>query len=162
MADLNNETKDETKEKVDKVEEVKNSIEEKVEEIKDTIDDKIKSVTDSKNKYKWIVFLVGIGIILFLIIGYTIGKYNPDPNGEAVQELLDKMLKEEKIKFEQTLKEKNLEISNIQRELNQSQIMNNEYQKEIDSLKVKYDQIVEPKTNIEIRKRLKDMGYVTY
>lgn len=151
MSDLN-----EIKDKVE------DEVKEKVDEIKNTVDEKIKSLSDTKTKNKLIVFVVGIGIIIFLIIGFTVGRYNPDPNSQAVQDLLDKMIKDEKNKYEQTLKEKDVIISNIQDQLNKSQIMNNEYQKEIDSLKVKYEQIVEPKTNQEIRKRLKDMGYVTY
>ena len=108
-----------------------------------------------------IVIISIIAIISFTIIGFTYGKYNPDPNSEVVQELLNKMLTDEKLKYEQIINGKDNEINTInkQLELSMSIIQNNK--KEITNLKNKIKNIKPPENEKEIRSRLKDLGYET-
>jgi uncharacterized protein YjcR len=122
--------------------------------------DKIILVTkDSKTK-----LIVGIciaSIIIFTFIGFTFGKYNPDPNSQVVQDLLSKMLSDEKAKHEQIINEKDAEISKILIKLNDSITVIIENEKEINKLKSKINSIKPPQNEKEVRDRLKDLGYET-
>jgi uncharacterized protein YjcR len=122
--------------------------------------DKIILVTkDSKTK-----LIIGIciaSIIIFTFIGFTFGKYNPDPNSQVVQDLLSKMLSDEKAKHEQIINEKDAEISKILIKLNDSITVIIENEKEINKLKSKINSIKPPQNEKEVRDRLKDLGYET-
>ena len=122
--------------------------------------DKIILVTkDSKTK-----LIIGIciaSIIIFTFIGFTFGKYNPDPNSQVVQNLLSKMLSDEKAKHEQIINEKDAEISKILIKLNDSITVIIENEKEINKLKSKINSIKPPQNEKEVRDRLKDLGYET-
>lgn len=129
-------------------------------EITDKIKDKV-IVLASNNNSRVIIVISIIAIISFTIIGFTYGKYNPDPNGQIVQELLNKMLSDEKLKYEQIINGKDIEINTInkQLELSMNKIKDNE--KEISKLKNKINSI-KPPTNInEVKLRLKELGYET-
>ena len=129
-------------------------------EITDKIKDKVIVLTSNTNSRVIIVISI-IAIISFTIIGFTYGKYNPDPNSQIVQELLNKMLSDEKLKYEQIINGKDIEINTInkQLELSMNKIKDNE--KEISKLKNKINSI-KPPTNInEVKLRLKELGYET-
>ena len=122
--------------------------------------DKIILVTkDSKTKL--IVGICIVSIIIFTFIGFTFGKYNPDPNSQVVQNLLSKMLSDEKAKHEQIINEKDAEISKILIKLNDSITVIIENEKEINKLKSKINSIKPPQNEKEVRDRLKDLGYET-
>jgi len=122
--------------------------------------DKIILVTkDSKTKL--IVGICIVSIIIFTFIGFTFGKYNPDPNSQVVQDLLSKMLSDEKAKHEQIINEKDAEISKILIKLNDSITVIIENEKEINKLKSKINSIKPPQNEKEVRDRLKDLGYET-
>lgn len=122
--------------------------------------DKIILVTkDSKTKL--IISICIASIIIFTFIGFTFGKYNPDPNSQVVQDLLSKMLSDEKAKHEQIINEKDAEISKILIKLNDSITVIIENEKEINKLKSKINSIKPPQNEKEVRDRLKDLGYET-
>jgi len=125
------------------------------------IEDKFIAITNNP-KTKFIIIGFIISLIIFLTIGFTIGKYNPDPNSKIVTELLNKLLYEDKLKYDQIIKEKDSQISNIQLQLNQSQNINSNYQKEISKLKNQLNNIKPPENENEIRERFKGLGYETY
>ena len=129
-------------------------------EISNKIKDKLIILTKDNNSRIIIVILI-IAIFLFTIIGYTYGTHNIDPNSQEVQELLNKMLSDEKLKYEQIINGKDIEINTInnQLELSMNKIKDNE--KEISKLKNKINSI-KPPTNInEVKLRLKELGYET-
>ena len=122
--------------------------------------DKIILVT-KESKTKLIIGICIVSILIFTFIGFTFGKYNPDPNSQIVQELLNKMISDEKLKYEQIINGKDIEINTInnQLELSMNKIKDNE--KEISKLKNKINSI-KPPTNVnEVKLRLKELGYET-
>ena len=122
-----------------------------------------KTITNLKNSKTTILVLIGVGtIIAFLVIAFTIGKYNPDPNSQVIQELLSKMLSDEKSKYEQIINKKDMEINKINNQLNNSMVIITNNEKEIVKLKNKISSIKPPVNELEIRTRLKDLGYETY
>lgn len=122
--------------------------------------DKIILVTkDSKTK-----LIIGIciaSIIIFTFIGFTYGKYNPDPNSQIVQELLNKMLSDEKLKYEQIINGKDIEINTINKQLELSMDKIKDNEKEIAKLKTKINSIKPPQNISEVKLRLKELGYET-
>jgi len=115
-----------------------------------------------QNKSKIIYGVVIVAFILILFIGFAAGKYYPDPNSKTVQTLLNQQLATAKEQYNQTIKDKDQQISDIQTKLTQSQTINLNYQKQITVLKGKMNNIVAPKTDSETRARLKEMGYETH
>ena len=122
--------------------------------------DKIILIT-KESKTKLIIGICIASILIFTFIGFTFGKYNPDPNSQVVQNLLSKMLSDEKAKHEQIINEKDAEISKILIKLNDSITVIIENEKEINKLKSKINSIKPPENEKEIRQRLKDLGYET-
>lgn len=122
--------------------------------------DKIILIT-KESKTKLIIGICIASILIFTFIGFTFGKYNPDPNSQVVQELLSKMLSDEKAKYEQIINEKDTEITKILIKLNDSEAKVISNQKEIAKLKSKINSIKPPENEKEIRQRLKDLGYET-
>lgn len=110
----------------------------------------------------WIsLVVVFIALCLVLIIGITFGKYHPDPNSELVKELIEEKIHEEKVIFEQTIKDKDKKLIEIQTKLNESSVINASYIKAITELNSQLKKIQKPKDNKETRKRLKELGYET-
>jgi chorismate mutase len=128
-------------------------------ETKNLKDKVILETKDSKTKL--IIGICIVFILVFTFIGFTYGRYNPDPNSKVVQELLSKMLSNEKDKYEQIINEKDREITNILIKLNDSIAKTIENEKEIAKLKNKINSIKPPQNEKEIRQRLKDLGYET-
>jgi len=122
--------------------------------------DKIILIT-KESKTKLIIGICIASILIFTFIGFTFGKYNPDPNSQVVQDLLSKMLSDEKAKHEQIINEKDAEISKILIKLNDSITVIIENEKEINKLKSKINSIKPPQNEKEVRDRLKDLGYET-
>jgi hypothetical protein len=110
--------------------------------------------TKESKKTKWIVGGIIVAFIAIAIIGFTTGRYNPDPNGAVVMQLIEKMKLEEKAKYDE-------KVLSIQTQLNQSQSINLSYQKEINNLNTKIKNIKVPQDIKEIRERLKVLGYET-
>jgi len=103
---------------------------------------------------------VAIGaIILFLIIGFTIGKYHPDPNSQAVQDIVNKQLAEDKAAYEQTIKEKNAQLDDLSKQLINSNKIIYIYREQLNNLNVKVANIKPPKTMTEAKTRLRGMKY---
>ena len=122
--------------------------------------DKIILIT-KESKTKLIIGICIVSILIFTFIGFTFGKYNPDPNSKVVQDLLSKMLSDEKAKHEQIINEKDTEITKILIKLNDSITVIIENEKEINKLKSKINSIKPPQNEKEVRDRLKDLGYET-
>lgn len=126
----------------------------------DNLKDKVILVTNN-SKTKLIVGICIVSILVFTFIGFTYGKYNPDPNSQVIQELLSKMLADEKSKYEQIMNQKDTEITNILIKLNDSIAKTIENEKEIAKLKTKINSIKPPQNEKEVRSRLKELGYET-
>jgi len=118
-------------------------------------------LVNNDSKTKLIIGICIVSILIFTFIGFTFGKYNPDPNSQVVQDLLSKMLSDEKAKHEQIINEKDAEISKILIKLNDSITVIIENEKEINKLKSKINSIKPPQNEKEVRDRLKDLGYET-
>jgi len=122
------------------------------------------------NKTYLVAGICLIGLIVILFIGFTLGKYKYD-NGltqdyvnkllQEKSEELNKKLVDEKIKYEQLIKDKDQQISSIEMQLNVSQTKNQSYKKEISKLKVQANTIKTPVNAKEVRERLKVLGYET-
>lgn len=110
----------------------------------------------------WVtVAITVVALCIVLIIGITFGKYHPDPNSELIKELIDQKINEEKVAFEQTIKDKDKVIGDIQSQLNASSNLNLSYIKSINELNSKFKKIQKPKSTNETKKRLKELGYET-
>ena len=129
-------------------------------EISNKIKDKL-IILSKDNNSRIIIVISIIAIISFTIIGFTYGKHNPDPNSQVVQELLNKMISDEKIKYEQIINVKDNEINTINKQLELSMSIIQDNKKEITNLKNKIKNIKPPENESEIRSRLKDLGYET-
>jgi len=124
--------------------------------------DKLKGIVNNNNRNTFLYIIAGGALIIFLIIGFTVGTYHPDPNSKIVKELVDKQIADEKSKYEQTIKDKDIQIKNIQDQLDRSSKATEIYRKENAKLKEQVGKIQKPKTDTETRKRLKEMGYETF
>jgi len=120
------------------------------------------------NKGKQIVQANSITIIiliamlcLVLFIGFTFGKYHPDPNSELIKELIDQKVQEERLQYEEVLKTKDTQLLDIQSQLNASSNLNLSYIKSINELNSQFKKIQKPKSTNETKKRLKELGYET-
>lgn len=100
-------------------------------------------------------------MLLILFIGFTFGKYHPDPNSELVKELIDQKVKEERTQYEEVLKTKDTQLLDIQSQLNASSALNLSYIKSINELNSQFKKIQKPKSTNETKKRLKELGYET-
>jgi peptidoglycan hydrolase CwlO-like protein len=131
-------------------------------EITDKIKDKVIILSKDNNTRVIIIIVISIiAIISFAIIGFTYGKYNPDPNSQIVQELLNKMLSDEKLKYEQIINGKDIEINTINKQLELSMDKIKDNEKEIYKLKSKINNIKPPQNISEVKLRLKELGYET-
>jgi len=128
------------------------------------MNEKIESMIPTITKYKNKI-LIGVGVfvvIAIVFIGFTYGRYIPDPNSEIIQKLLNDKLSEEKIKYDKIIKDKDEQNKIIQNKLEDSRNINLNYQKEISKLKKQLINIKPPENEKEVRERFKDLGYETY
>jgi nitrogen fixation protein FixH len=100
-------------------------------------------------------------IIVFLFVGFTWGKYHPDPNSAVVQTLLNQKLADEKAKAAKDIKERDDKITIIQNQLNQSYTKNSKYVTETTNLNKQIKSIKPPKDSKETKVELKGLGYET-
>jgi uncharacterized protein (UPF0335 family) len=119
------------------------------------------SLSNSETKSKVIYGIVAVALILFLVIGFTYGKYHPDPNSAIIQTLLNEKLATEKEKAAKDIKERDDKIKIIQDQLTKSYTKNSKYVLEIDSLNKQIKNIKPPKDSKEVKAELKGMGYET-
>jgi len=110
----------------------------------------------------WIsIGIVFIAILIVLVIGFTIGRYNPDPNSQVVKNMINQKLIEERKAFDQSMKEKDDVIASIQDKLNKSNKTYSSYVKSIKDINEQIRNVKEPKNSKETKTRLKELGYET-
>jgi len=112
-------------------------------------------------KSKVIYGVVIVALILFLAIGFTYGKYHPDPNSAVIQTLLNDKLSAEKEKAAKEIKERDNRITIIQNQLTKSYEKNSKYIVEITNLNKQIKGIKPPKDSKEAKAELKGLGYET-
>lgn len=131
-----------------------------MDDISNKIKDKLILISKDNNS-RIIIVIAIVTIIIFTIIGFTYGRNNPDPNSQIIQELINKMIIDERTKYEQIINKKDTEIESINKQLENSMNIIQDNKKELNKLKNKINNIKPPENEIEIIQRLKELGYET-
>lgn len=137
----------------------------------DDLKDKIKTANPIETIHKYWYVPISLVIISFIFIAYTYGTYKPSSN--VVTSLVDQQLKIEKEKlekelkaakntYENTVKEKDVQIGELQKKIGASQVNINSAKTEIARLKGELANAIPPKNVEESRKRLQAHGFNTF
>lgn len=129
-------------------------------EISNKIKDKLIFISKDNNSRIIIVAAI-ITIIIFTLIGFTYGRNNPDTNSHIIQELINRMITDERTKYEEIINKKDTEIESINKQLETSMSIIQDNKKELTKLKSRINNIRIPENENEIKIRLKELGYET-